>query len=79
MSRGDRNDWVEIEFERLTGQTKAAIFVEIEDEEWPVGKSEIDNCDDLEEDLKRPPYKRIEKTIIVPRWLAESNGWEVDD
>ncbi len=78
MSWEDRNEWVEVEFERLTGQTKAAIFVEIECDEYPVGKSKIDNCDDLEEDLKRPEHKRKEKTIVVPRWLAEQNGWEVD-
>lgn len=76
MSREDRNDWVEIKFDRLVAQTKAAIIVEVEGDEYPVGKSQIDNCDDLEDDLSKPIYKREEEYIIVPRWLAENNGWE---
>lgn len=75
MPREDRNEWVEVGFDRLVCQTKAAIIVEVEGDEYPVGKSVIDNCDDLEEDLKKPVYKRSESSITVPRWLAVQNGW----
>ena len=29
----------------------------------------------IEDDLERPIYKREVSSIVVPRWLAESNGW----
>jgi len=73
-----KNELVEIEFDRLVAQTPKAIIVEVETDEYAVGKSQIDNLTDLEEDLKRPVYRRTETHIVVPRWLAESNGWEED-
>ena len=71
----DRNEFVDVEFDKLLRQTPQAFIVEVEGDEYPVGKSQVDNKEELEEDLEKPAWKREVSFITVPRWLAENNGW----
>lgn len=79
-SKPDRNELVDVHFDKLVHQTDKAFLVIVEDEETWVGKSEVDNADDLEAELALPVNKRGDvDTIRVPKWLAVNNGWVDDD
>lgn len=72
------DELVEVEYEELKGQSEKAFLLTIDGEECWVPKSQIDDVEELEEELKLPDYKRRGGTFEVPRWLAVKNGW-VDD
>lgn len=68
--KADRNDFIDVPVDRVVGESERAIFVVVEGGEFPVGKSVVDNLDEmLEADWKDPP------DIVVPLWLAVQNEW----
>jgi hypothetical protein len=75
-SKPDRDEFVDVTFDEILRQTDKAFLVEVDgSEEW-IAKSQVDNADELEEELRKPPQKREGlDTISVPRWIAIQNGW----
>ena len=69
--RRDRNQIVEVPVDRVTGATRKAIFVIVEGTECSVGKSVVENFEEMEEYIreKDPP------DIQVPAWVAIQNEW----
>lgn len=78
MGRRDsnRDEFVDVKFESLLRQTEKAFLVDVEGEEFWVAKSQVDNTDELEAELRKPGQGV--DTIKVPRWVALQNGW-IDD
>jgi hypothetical protein len=73
------DEFVEVEYEELKGQSEKAFLLSIDGEECWVPKSQIADVEELEEELKLPDYKRRGGTFEVPRWLAVKNGWADDE
>lgn len=73
------DETVEVDYEQLIGQSEKAFRMSIDGEECWVPKSQIEDVEELEEELKLPDYKRRGGTITVPRWLAIKNGWADDE
>jgi len=82
MRRSDpaRDEFIDITFDKIVRQSEKAFLVSVEGgEEW-VAKSQVDNADELEEELRKTPSQRRGLDIIsVPRWLAVQNGWADDE
>ena len=75
----DRNEFVDVTYDRLVTQTKQAFLVEVDGEEAWVAKSKTHNVDELETKLESPTHARAGSgTIKVPKWLAEENGWDFE-
>lgn len=78
-SNPERDEFVDVTFDKLVRQSDKAFLVEVDGEEEWIAKSQVDNCDELEEELKKPAQKRELDTISVPRWIAIQNGWADDE
>jgi hypothetical protein len=79
MRHSDRDEFIDVHFDNLLRQTDKAFLVDVGGEEAWVAKSQVDNADELEAELKKPAHKREGLDIIqVPKWIAAANGW-VDD
>lgn len=78
-SNPERDEFIDVTFDKLIRQSEKAFLVSVEgDEEW-VAKSQVDNTDELEAELRKPLDQRELDTISVPRWLAIQNGWADDE
>lgn len=75
MGWKDRSIPVFIDVDQFVRQTPNAVLLKIEGDEYWVGKSQIENIDEVEEDLELPPTERKLDSITVPAWLAIDNGW----
>jgi hypothetical protein len=74
MNRAEREEPVEVSFERLIHISERAVLFEIEgSDEW-LPKSQIDNLDDILEHDKATPGE-----VSIPRWLAIDRGWEDEE
>jgi hypothetical protein len=65
--RSERFEPVSIENARAIKATSMAILVEVDDEEYWIPISQIDDDSEVYQ-------KGDEGTLIIPRWLAEEKG-----
>lgn len=80
MTKRDNDEFVDVKFDQIVRQTSKAFLVEVEGDETWVGKSQVDNATELEEEFEKPPHEQGSlDTIKVPRWLAVQNGWLDDE
>jgi len=70
--KAEMDDLVEVEIDKVVGETNYAYLVRKEGVDSYVGKQQIDNADELK-DSKGPT------TVLVPRWLARANEWPEGD
>jgi hypothetical protein len=66
------NDLVDVEIDKVIRVLDRAIVVEKDGEEFVVGKSPIDNIDDV---LEAFEAKETVSALVVPKWLARKNEW----
>ena len=80
-SREEFSEWkkepVNIEAEELLGTTPKSIIVMVDGVKFFVGKSIIDNLDELEAQLESKEEGGV--VLTVPRWCAHNNGWLDDE
>lgn len=62
----DRNDKMELTFDRIVRWTDSAILVEVDNQEHWLPKSQVNEGADFD----------VEQPIVIPRWLAEDRGLE---
>lgn len=77
-----KEEWVEIPILCVTGQSDKALFIQDQDDQrFAIGKSQIDNLEDLTSQLRRTRenQEKDKLVLVVPRWLAQRNGWEDDE
>jgi hypothetical protein len=71
MKWSEKNEPVDIDFDRIVHMTDKAILFKIEDDDVWLPKSVIADVEDLEDhDMGEPGH------FSVPRWVAVERGWE---
>jgi hypothetical protein len=66
------HDLVDVDIDKVVRVLDRAIVIEKDGEEFVVGKSPIDNIDDV---LEAFEAKEAVSTLVVPKWLARENEW----
>lgn len=77
-----KEDPVEIPIQAVIKQTSASLILKVQEDEYPVGMSVIENLEDLQKQLRRTVENQERSgdlVVVVPRWLAHNNGWEDDE
>lgn len=75
---GWKKEPVNIDVEELLGATPRSLIVMVDGVKFFVGKSIIDNLDELEAQLDSK--EKDDKIVLtVPRWCAHNNGWLDDE
>lgn len=71
---------MEIELDEILGERGKALGVVVEGTTFYVGKSIVDNLDELLEQQKLDPEDQEDPLLLrIPRWCAHQNGWLDDE